>query len=240
MKLQDLLSFFGKKKRKLKTPRPHTIRNNYACENIDLELTIKAYLNGTLPAEECLARFITNMAYHDDFHIPENAEIFPLLEDFLQGATWKEKWTADCGDYNPHRPEPWLRCVHSIYSNILTDIKTAEILLEQWNKELTYEELMKVCHNKTITPEMYADKDGIKTKRDELKAIVDKGEFTPLEALLLIKDNWSLLYPYQSSYEAIEYCVAASENHTEPKYFDSAFRDYGYKMGELYRKAKEK
>ncbi len=240
MKLQDLLSFFGKKKRKLKTPEPFSIRNNYECENIDLELTIKAYHNGTFPAEECLARFIENMAYHDDFRISENAEIFPLLEDFLQVATWKKEWSADCGDYNPQRPEPWLRCVHSIYSNILRDIETAEILLDKWNKELTYDEIIKVCHNKTITPEMYANKDGIKAKRDELKAIIEKGDFTPLEALLLIKDNWSHLYPYQSSYEAIEYCLMASENYTELKYFASAFRDFGYKMGELYKKAKEK
>ena len=98
---------------------------------------------------------------------------------------------------------------------------------------------MKVVHNKSITPEIYANKGQLLSKRDELKAFIDKGEYTPLEALLLIKANWSLLYPYQSSYEAMEYCVRASKNHTQPKYFYSAFRDYGYKMGTLYRKVSE-
>lgn len=238
MKILSLL--FPKKMEKLKAPRPHTIKNNYSCEYEDLEYCIKAYLNGNMTAEECLERFINTMAYKDCFHIEENAEIFPLLEDFLANATWKTKWTADCGDYDPHRPEPWLRCVYSIYDSMLMDIECSENLLKDWHKEITTDEIMKVTHNKSVTPEIYENKDQLASKKEELKAIIEKGEYTPLEALLLIKENWSLLYPYQSSYEAIEYCVCASENHTEPKYFDSAFRDYGYKMGTLYRKAKEK
>lgn len=234
------LSRLFPRKEKLKTPRPSNIKCNYACEDADLEWSIKDCLNGNRSAQDCLQDFIERMAYRDCLHMKENESIFPMLEDFLENATWKTEWTADCGDYNPHRPEPWLRCIYSIYDSMLLDIECSENLLRDWKKDITTEAVMQVTNSKSITPEIYENRAELTTKRDEIKAIIEAENFTPKEALLLIKDNWNLLYPYQSTYEAIEYCIATSENHTEPKYFDSAFRDFGYQMGALYRKAKEK
>lgn len=236
----SILTKLFPKKEKLKAPRPSNIKCNYACEDADLEWSIKAYLNGTRTAKECLQDFIERMAYRDCLHMKENEAIFPIAEDFLEGATWKTEWTADCGDYNPHRPEPWLRCIYTIYDSMLMDIQCSENLLKDWHKEITTDAVMQVTNSKSITPEVYENREELATKRDEVKAIIDAGNFTPKEALLLVKANWNLLYPYQSTYEAIEYCIASSENHTEPKYFDSAFRDFGYQLGTLYRKAKEK
>ena len=236
----SILSIFFPKKEKLKAPRPINIKCNYACEDSNLEWSIKDYLNGNRTAKDCLQDFINTMAYRDCLHMKENETIIPLVEDFLQDATWKTEWTADCGDYNPYRPEPWLRCIYSIYDSMLLDIECSENLLKNLKKDITTEAVMQFINNKSITPEVYESKDKFSEKREEIKVIIETGKFTPKEALLLVKDNWNLLYPYQSTYEAIEYCIAASENHTEPKYFESAFRDFGYQMGTLYRKAKEK
>lgn len=238
MKIFSLL--FPKKKQKLKVPRPYTIKNNYACENIDLELNIKAYLNGTISAEECFERIIELMAYRDCFHVEENAIIFPLLKDLVEKATWKEEWTADCGDYNPKRPEPWLRCIYSIYGSMLFDIECSENLLRDWGKEITTETFMEVNRNKSITASVYAQKDQFEAKKNELKSIIEKGDYTPLDALKMIEENWSVLYPYQSTYEAMEYCVQASTNHTDKKYYGAELRNLGYELGTLYRKAIEK
>ena len=65
-------------------------------------------------------------------------------------------------------------------------------------------------------------------------------DYSPKEALLMIRERWDRIYHKQATYEAIEYCIAASENHSNLKYFGAAFRDYGRKMGSLYRELKEK
>lgn len=120
------------------------------------------------------------------------------------------------------------------------EIERIERMLGHQNRKITTEAVMKYVENKAITPQVYEHKDQFVSKKEEIKAIIEKETLTPKDALLLIKANWDLLYPHSSSYEAIEYCVAASENHAEPIYFKSAFRDFGYTMGTLYRKAKEK
>ena len=241
MKFLSVLSaILSNKKDTLKNPKPYTVKSNYACEDSALEWQIKTYLSRERSAIDCLQGIIEHMAYRDCLHMEENKEIFGILEDFLESATWKTEWTMGCGDYNPNSPEPWLRCVYSIYDNILRDISIAETLLKDLKKEVTTEEVMNVIHNKSVTPEIYQNKATLEAKGKEIQSIICGGEFTPKEALLLIKESWELLYLYQSTYEAIEYCIAASENHTVHKYFDSAFRDFGYKMGVLYRKAKEK
>lgn len=236
----NILSLFLTKKEKAKVVRTNAVKYNYACEDANLEWNIRAYLNNLISVKECFQSFIEYMAYIDYLHVPENEAIFPLLEDFLEDATWKNKWTADCGDYRPDQPKRWLDCIYSVYDYMLLDITCAENFLKEWNKDITTEAVMKVIQNRSVTPEIYENKDLLTFKKDELKTIINEGKLTPKEALLLIKDNWSVLYPYQSSYEAIEYCVAASEKHTDCKYFQSAFRNYGYKMGSIYRKAKEK
>ena len=228
------------KKEKLKSPHISNIRCNYVCEDANLEYSIKSYLNETRTAKDCLQDFIEQMAYTDCLHMKENETIFPLLEDFLENATWKRKWTADCGDYDPQRPEPWLRCIYSVYDNIIMEIEGIERMLGHQNRKITTEAVMKYVENKAITPQVYEHKDQFVSKKEEIKAIIEKETLTPKDALLLIRANWDFLYPHSSSYEAIEYCVAASENHAEPIYFKSAFRDFGYTMGTLYRKAKEK
>ncbi len=241
MLLQKFLSMF-RPKQELRKPTISNIKNNFACEDSTLEWHIKAFLNNEENAKDCLQVFIENMAYDDRKRIKENDIIFELLEDFLQNATWKTEWTMDCGDYNPARPEPWLRCIHSIYGNKLFYIKNAEQLLTDSNKEITAENVEKATSHWGIpvTAEEYTHKDDIASKEKSLREKIESGNFTPKEALLMVKDNWELLYPYQSTYEAIEYCVAASENHTTPKYFYSAFRDFGHKMGKHYYNAIEK
>lgn len=239
---QAIRSMFFPQKRVLRKPRPGTIKNNYSCADGTLEWHIKNYLNKQMTAGDCLQGFIEHMAYDDALHIKENEEIFPMVEDLLEGATWKTEWDYGCENYNPSRPEPWLRCVHSIYGNKLYYIREAERLLEDSGKEITAKNIAETTAHwgTSISEEDYLSRDSLQTKAEYLRKKINSGDFTPKEALIMIKDNWELLYPYQSSYEAIEYCVAASENHAKPKYFDSAFRDFGYKMGELYRQAKEK
>ncbi len=241
MLVQKFLSMF-RPKQKLRKPTTSNIKNNFACEDATLEWHIKAFLNKEITAKKCLQAFIEYMAYDDDRRIKENEIIFDMLEDFLQEATWKTEWTMDCGDYNPARPQRWLDCIHEIYGNKLFYIKNAEQFLTDFNKEITAENIEEATAQwgNPISAEEYLHKEEIAEKADTLREKVESGNYTPKEALLMVKDNWNLLYPYQSTYEAIEYCVAASENHTTPKYFYSAFRDFGHKMGSLYQKAKEK
>lgn len=228
------------KKKNFKTPRPSTIKCNYTCEDTSLELIIKSYLTDTRTAKDCLCRFIRRMAYRDCLRLKENEIIFPLMEDFLNEATWKSKHTLDCGDYDPLRPEPWFRFIYSIYDNMLFDIYASEELLKIWKQKITPESIMQVIQNPSITPEIYKNKDLLLLKKEELETIINRNSFSPKEILLIIKENWNVLYHYQSTYEALEYCILCSENHTTPMYFDSAFRDLGYKLGKLYKEANEK
>lgn len=235
----NIFQKFFQKKQHLNTPHSTTIRCNYTCEDADLEWIIKAYLNGTRTAIDCLQDFLNLMAYRDCLHLIENEAIFSLLEDFLEDATWKNEWTEDCGDYNPAHPDSWLRCIYAPYKNMLFDIEAAETLLQYQDKKITTSAIMEIIDNPLITPEIYENKNLLISKRDSIKNIISKEEFSPKEILFLIKDNWNLLYHYRSTYEALEYCIACSENHTIPQYFDCAFRDFGYILGTLYRKAKE-
>lgn len=242
MLFKKIISMFSPKKQKLHKPRVGTIKTNYACDDSNLEMHIKAYLSRESTAKECLQAFIELMAYDDKKHLKENVIIFDMLEDFLQSSTWKTEWTMDCGDYNPARPEPWLRCIHDIYGTKLHYMKEAEEILQDSGKDVTAENIAATTAHWgiTVSEEEYLHKDEITLKESHLRTTIESGNFTPIEALHMLKDNWDLLYPYQSTYEAIEYCVAASENHSTPKYFDAAFRDFGHKMGSLYQKAKEK
>lgn len=234
-----LSTLLSPKKGNLRNPKPYTLKNNYTCEDSRLEWNIKAYLNREISTKDCLQNLIEYIAYRDCLHMFENQELFCILEDFLDVATWKTNQTLDCGDYNPTNPEPWLCCIYGIYSCMLTDINNAETSLKNLGKEINMEEVMNYIHNESVTPEIYKNRVALETKEAELRSIICGGNFTPKEILLLIKDNWELLYPHRSIYEAIEYCIVASENHTIHKYFDSAFRDYGYKLGPLYRQANE-
>lgn len=242
MLVANLISMLQPRKKALRKPSASQIRNNYACSDVALEREIKAFLNHEIDARDCLQTFIEHIAYDEDRRIKENEIILDLLEDFLQDATWKTEWTMDCGDYDPTRPEPWLRCVYMAYSNKLYYVRAAEENLANEGKEITAENIAKATSNWEIslTEEDYLNIAELKAKENFLREKICSGDFTPKEALLLVKDNWDLLYTYQSTYEAMEYCIAASENYATPKYFYSAFRDFGYKMGELYRQAKEK
>lgn len=242
MLVQNLISMLQPKKKALRKPPVSNIKTNFACSDATLEWHIKAFLSNESSARDCLQAFLEHMAYDSHLRIKENEVIFDMLEDFLQDATWKTEWTMDCGDYDPARPEPWLRCVYEIYSNKLYYLRNAERNLENEGKEISAKNVALATSQWGIpvTEEEYLHKEELEAKEAQLREKICSGNFSPKEGLLLVKDNWDLLYTYQSTYEAMEYCVAASENHTTPKYFYSAFRDFGYKMGELYRQAKEK
>lgn len=242
MKLKNLISMLQPKNKALRKPSASKIKNNYACSDAALEREIKAFLNHEIDARDCLQTFIEHMAYDEDRRIKENEIIFDMLEDFLQDAKWKKEWTIDCGDYNPARPEPWLRIVYETYSNKLFYLRNAESNLENEGKEVSAKNVAESTSHWGIpvTEAEYLHKEELEAKEAQLREKICSGNFTPLEALLIVKENWDLLYTYQATYEALEYCIAASKDHATPEYFYSAFRDFGYKMGELYRKAKEK
>ncbi len=220
----------------------NNIKNNFTCKDVTLERYIKAFLNKEIDAKECLQAFIEYMAYDNDKHIKENKIIFEMLEDFLQDATWKTEWTIDCGDYNPTRPETWLRCIYSIYGDKLHYIKHAEQFLTDLNKEITADNVEETTSHWSmpVTAEEYLHKEELSKKEKNLREKIESGKFTPKEVILMVKDNWEVLYHYSTAYETIEYCIAASEHHITPEYFSSAFRDFGRKMGEIYCKVKER
>ena len=75
---------------------------------------------------------------------------------------------------------------------------------------------------------------------DELKRIVNGREYTPLQALEMIKTHWDKIYGHQSAYEAMEFCLVTSEHHSNPSYISSNIRDMGYQLAPIYNKIKEK
>ncbi len=235
-------NLFRSKKNVIHQPRVSEFKLNYACDDPSLEWHVKAYLSRNISAKKCLQSFIENMAYDENKRIKDNEIIFDILDDFLKNATWKTEWTIDCGDYNPSRPEPWLRCIYSIYSEKIFFMKEAEEFLKENGKDITSKNIAAatVHWGMSVSEEEYLHKEDFVQKENQLRTIIESGDFTPYQALKMIKENWDYLYRYQSTYEAIEYCIAASENHTTSKYFDAAFRDLGHKLGTLYFKAKEK
>nr|WP_295266669.1 hypothetical protein [uncultured Blautia sp.] len=241
MKLSTLFPWSARKKKKaLAQPKPYNIYSNYSCPSPELTRIITAYLNQSADATRSLQRIIETMAYNDPYRIPENSEIFPILEDLLQTAVWKSEWTADCGDYNPQRPDTWISCIYRVYDNKLRSIQCAEDVLRMEHNNLTPEAISDATYERDITPEMVAKKEDLQEKRDTIKATIDSGIYTPLDVLHLIEDSWYLLYPYQTSYEAIEYCIAASTQHTTLPYYSASLRDIGNHLGARYDERKKK
>ena len=105
--------------------------------------------------------------------------------------------------------------------------------------ELTPEAVSEATFERDVTPEMVRKKDALREKRNAIKATIDSGIYTPLDVLHLIEDSWYLLYPYQTSYEAIEYCIAASTQHTTLPYYSASLRDIGNHLGALYERKKK-
>lgn len=215
-------------------------KTNYTCEDENLAWNIVPYLNDEITAKKCVQGILYYMAYHPHRQIKENCEIFEPLEGLLETATWKTEYDASCGDYNPHRPEPWLRCIHSIFGNMLFYMDEAERQLSEEGAEITPENIAERAgtYINYIDVEICRNRKEIETKEAQLKSQINSGDFTPKEALMMVKDNWQYLYPYQSTYEAIEYCVAASENHAKPKYLDAALRDLGQNLSAIYQNEK--
>ena len=54
----------------------------------------------------------------------------------------------------------------------------------------------------TFSDMEYSGRKRVTQKEKFLREKICSGDFTPKEALLLVKDNWDLLYTYQSTYEA--------------------------------------
>lgn len=235
------MKFFSKFNKK-NLQKTNTSISDYSCDFEDLSWPIRSYLNQDITIEDCLESIIETMAYLDYLRIKENKEIFPILEDLIAKSDWKSEWTEDCGDYDPDRSDLWLDCLYRCYDSKLRNFEASENTLKLMRKEITTENVLEMSkyHDSAITKEMYEKKDSLIKKRDHLKNIVESKVLSPAEALNLIKENWNFLYNWQSAYEAIEFCIIASTNHTTMRYFDVALRNIGYTLGPLFKKAKEK
>lgn len=89
-----------------------------------------------------------------------------------------------------------------------------------------------------IASAYYDYNDGDNTKYEDLRAIIEKRDYTPLEALKMIEEHWDKIYKGQGCYEAIEFCLLTSENHSKPPYISSSIRDIGYKLGPVFNQIK--
>lgn len=154
----------------------------------------------------------------------------------LSEATWKAERDIACGDYDPERPEIWLSCVYAIYEQKTSYLEGAEQLLKDADEDITSE---KVCEMTStweipITDEDYRQQEAIREKGVSLREKIYSHTYSPREALDMIADERNLLYKNEMAYEAIEYCILASENHKYFEYFEAEFKNIGHSLGNLF------
>lgn len=75
-------------------------------------------------------------------------------------------------------------------------------------------------------------------KQDEVREMLIRREYTPLEAIKMIEDKWNKLYKNQLAYEGLEYCLLCSENYIEPADIEIQIKDLGRILGPLYAENK--
>lgn len=91
-----------------------------------------------------------------------------------------------------------------------------------------------------IASTYYKYDDPKNAKYIELKNKIEAREYTPTEALRMIREHWDKLYNSQAGYEAIEFCLVCSENHSAQSNINRAIRDLGYKLGVIRNSLEKK
>lgn len=228
---------------KFLAPRAKKITNcstiNYTCEDEQLDTYIKEYGSGIIDAKQCIRNILEYIERFDALHIKENCMLFPLLEDMMRDSEWKTEWTYDCGDYDPSKPERRLSAVHEAYKLAYDRISYTEEILVKSHRPADANAIVEKLNRPYITADMVINRNILKEKEEETKAIVQSGNYTPYEALLLIKENWRVMYPNVDAYSAIDYCLICSKNVTIPAYFDSELRNIGLTLGNTFKNLKE-
>ena len=220
-----------KKIRGEKKPATIPIENiDYDCGNNNLNSAIKYYLGHHYDESECLEHLLHIMEPLDDYHIRENKEILPIIEDLLCEAEWKNTW-----QYKSHNME----VLYSKFYTMDRDINMAKNLMEQWKDPHDYT-VLGIAHgyDSAITQEIIDNQPDLAIKHDKYKDIISSGDYTPLDAVKMFEENWDYIYNLGVTYKALFYMINLSQNHTITPCMNADIRSFGLKMRPTYEQVR--
>ena len=212
---------------------------NYHCDYEPFEGILNSYFAGRTTLTRCIRGILHHVEITDELHIKENNTLFPLLEDMLQDAEWKTQHDASCGDFDPTNPEWRLSAIPGAYNDAYERISHEEEILTKSSRAADAEAIIKELCRENITADMVINRNILLEKEAELKAIVKNGNLTPYEALLLVKENWHMMYLNRDAYIAIDYILTCSQNVTNPPYADAEIRNIGNTLGTKFQNLRE-
>ena len=193
---------------------------------------IKWLYNDEQDLEHTLQNMTEIMAYNEGYIKKENIEFLQVVRDAIGSSDWTDKDVYK-GDYHVGNREFQLDQIFDIF-HIITDeinrnINLAEtpIFNEQgtkpWEIPASDNRRKELLSDTSIYSE--AAIESFLHKEKSIKAELNSG-VTPGRAIDLITENWTYLWNYTSTYEAIEYCIVLSRQLTDKPMIRKKLRQF--------------
>ncbi len=213
---------------------------NYDTGHDYINNNVRYYLAHYDDEENCICSFLHMMQARPQYQILENNSIIPIIKDYIQNATWKTKRDITCGNYNPFEPDRWLEVIYIRYDLMFRAIQNAENMIRTLPimKDQSVLEIVKNA-DPEITQDVIDIKDQLPALANDMQAKVEAAD-TPFDIVNLIEKSWNYTYNTMAIYNALEYCIMASENHEVHPNFSASIRNLGYTLAPLYNAIDEK
>ena len=194
----------------------------YLGENENLSVLLKLYYSGQMTYRNMLSGIIEYLAYDSEHRKSQNLEFLKLMIEIVGSSDWRSGNVIE-GDYTNRNRKDHVDRIFNIMDILKMHIQERKDLCESspalkaanikpWTMEVNDQTKVDILTKKETYEDMYIEM--LDHRRDTILRELNNG-VTPGRALELIAENWEYLYPYQSTYEAIEYCAKIAENLNE-------------------------
>lgn len=191
----------------------------------DFRGILKNLYSGNFTMRRTLSSILEVVAYNEARRTPNKVRLAEIIKQAVSGKKWREDWAMECGDYNPKRREPWLRVIYEVYERLVRDMENCENLIK--SSELFEDKKpWEISANDGITEERYFKKAEFKVRAEILKRQVEDSEISAEEVVTLIIENFDVLHEYQSTYEALEYCIMCVQEVNDKEIIRKNLREF--------------
>ncbi len=206
--------------------------NLHLGEDEKYQFYLKSLYNGDIDLRETLSRMIRLQAYNDNYMRKDNIELVKVIRD----ATGTSQWYKDgryAGDYALERREYYIDCMSEIYGAIARMIERNINLSESkgfeeykdtpWripSQDLRYKKTLQDKNNYSRTViQLFLQREA--DFKSEVEASTRPGQI-----LDLLLNGWEYFWNFKTTYEAIEFCLALTENISDNALIRKRVREF--------------
>lgn len=192
---------------------------------------LKMY-DGEQDMQETLRNMTTIQAYNKAYQTTENKSFINAVRMAIGTSDWDQN-PENPGDYREDKRKYFIDILTEIPEKITRDLKErkqiaqeefyAQAEIKPWELNIGDERYAEILGNE----ENYSDKNIAAYELDEknFKRELEAAK-KPGQILDVIEKYWDYLWKFQCSYEAVEFCIALSENITDNTIIRKKLRNF--------------